>query len=236
MLNIAHRGASGDFPENTLVAFAAAIEAGAQMCELDAQLSADGVAVVIHDDTVDRTTGGRGAVAAMSLAQLRGLDAGRKFGAAFAGARIPTLEEVIVLTKGRCALNVELKGANVQSEVCRLLRAHGVTNDTIVSSFDWNALAAARQIDPGLRLGVLADRNAAAMLQAARRLGAVSVNPRYDLVSPALVKQAHDERLQVLVWTVDKPARMRAMIELGVDGIMTNYPARLAKLLESGRS
>jgi glycerophosphoryl diester phosphodiesterase len=236
LLNIAHRGASGDFPENTLVAFAAAIEAGAQMCELDAQLSADGVAVVIHDDTVDRTTGGRGAVAAMSLAQLRGLDAGRKFGAAFAGTRIPTLEEVIELTKGRCALNVELKGANVQSEVCRLLRVHGVTNDTIVSSFDWNALAAARQIDPGLRLGVLAERNAAAMLQAARRLGAVSVNPRYDLVSPALVKQAHDERLQVLVWTVDKPARMRAMIELGVDGIMTNYPARLAKLLESGRS
>jgi len=236
LLNIAHRGASGDFPENTLVAFAAAIEAGAQMCELDAQLSADGVAVVIHDDTVDRTTGGRGAVAAMSLAQLRGLDAGRKFGAAFAGARIPTLEEVIELTKGRCALNVELKGAHVQSEVCRLLRAHGVTNDTIVSSFDWNALAAARQIEPGLQLGVLADRNAAAMLEAARRLEAVSVNPRYDLVSPALVKQAHDERLQVLVWTVDKPARMRAMIELGVDGIMTNYPARLAKLLESGSS
>jgi glycerophosphoryl diester phosphodiesterase len=231
LLNIAHRGASGEFPENTLMAFKAAIDAGARMCELDVQLTSDGVAVVIHDDTVDRTTEGRGAVASMSLAELRRFDAGRKFGPSFAGARIPTLEEVLDLTRGRCALNVELKGAGVESEVCRLLREHGAIGDTIVSSFDWNALAAARRIEPALGLGVLADRRADAMLEAAVRLHAVSVNPRYDLVSETLVEQAHRAGFKVLVWTIDKVARMRRMIALSVDGIMTNYPARLAALL-----
>lgn len=231
---IAHRGASGEFPENTLMAFAAAIDAGAQMCELDVQLTTDGVAVVIHDETVDRTTDGRGKVASMSLAEIRHLDAGRKFGAAFAGARIPTLEEVLTLVRGRCALNVELKGPGIEREVCRLLRAHGAMADTIVSSFQWDSLAAAREIEPELGLSVLADKGAGAMFEAAARLRAVSVNPRYDMVSPAMVTQAHGAGLKVLVWTIDKAARMRRMIAMGVDGIMTNYPARLAALLKAG--
>jgi len=231
LLNIAHRGASGEFPENTLRAFSAAIDAGAQMCELDVQLTCDGAAVVIHDDSVDRTTDGRGAVASMSLEQIRRLDAGRRFGARFAGERVPTLAEVIELTRGKCALNVELKGAAVEAEVCRLLQAYDVVGDTIVSSFDWNALAAARKIDPALPLGVLTDRRGDAMLQAAARLNAVSVHPRYDLVSAALVEKAHREGFKVLVWTIDNVARMRRMIRLGVDGIMTNYPARLAALM-----
>jgi glycerophosphoryl diester phosphodiesterase len=233
-LIIAHRGASGDFPENTLAAFAAAIEAGAQMCELDVQLTADGVAVVIHDETIDRTTDGRGKVAAMSLAEIRSVDAGGKFGSAFAGARIPTLEEVLELAQGRCALNVELKGAGVEREVCRLVRAHQAIADTIVSSFQWDALAAARELEPELRMGVLVDQEADAMLEAAIRLRAVSVNPRYDTVGPAMVERAHGEGLQVLVWTIDKAARMRRMMAMGVDGIMTNYPARLAALVKAG--
>jgi glycerophosphoryl diester phosphodiesterase len=234
LLIIAHRGASGEFPENTLAAFAAAIEAGAQMWELDVQLTADGVAVVIHDETVDRTTDGRSKVASMSLAEIQRLDAGRKFGAAFAGARVPTLQEVLTLANGRCALNVELKGAGVEREVCRLLRAHGAMADTIVSSFDWDSLAAAREIEPALGLGVLADKRTDAMLEVALRLRAVSVNPRYDMVRPAMVERAHAAGLKVLVWTIDKAARMRQMIAMGVDGIMTNYPARLAALLKAG--
>jgi glycerophosphoryl diester phosphodiesterase len=233
LLIIAHRGASGDFPENTLAAFAAAIEAGAQMCELDVRLTADEVAVVIHDATVDRTIDGQGQVASMSLAEIRPLDAGRKFGAAFNGARIPTLDEVLTLAKGRCALNVELKGTGVEREVCRLVRAHGAIADTIVSSFDWDSLAAARELEPELGLGVLADKGAGAMLEAALRLRAVSVNPRYDIVRPAMVERAHGAGLKVLVWTIDEAVRMRQMIAMGVDGIMTNYPARLAALLKA---
>ncbi len=234
MLIIAHRGASGEFPENTLPAFAAAIEAGAQMCELDVQLTGDAVAVVIHDETVDRTTNGTGAVAAISLAQVRRLDAGVKFGAAFAGTRIPTLEEVLTLVKGRCALNVELKSPGVEREVCRLLRAHVRINDTLVSSFDWNALAAARRLEPALRLGVLAEGDFDTMLQTASRLRAVSVNPRFDLVTPALVEKAHRAGFKLLAWTVDQVEELKRIVALGVDGIMTNYPARLAAILGSG--
>jgi glycerophosphoryl diester phosphodiesterase len=234
LLNIAHRGASGDFPENTLVAFTAAIEAGAQMCEMDVQLCADGAAVVIHDETVNRTTGGRGAVAALSLAEIRRLDAGVKFVPTFAGTRVPTLEEVLELVKGKCALNVELKGPGVEREVCSLLRAHGAVADTIVSSFDWNSLAAAREFEPAVRLGVLADRHADAMFAAALRLHAVSVNPRYDIVNEAMIDGAHRAGLKLLVWTIDRAARMRQMIAMGVDGIMTNYPGRLTALLGGG--
>ncbi len=224
LLNIAHRGASGDFAENTLAAFEAAIAAGADMCELDVQLTADGAAVVIHDDTVDRTTGGRGAVKAMTLAQIRALDTAD-------GAGIPTLEEVLQLVRGRCGLNVELKAPGVQDEVCRLLRGHDAIASTIVSSFDWDALAAARRIDPQLSLGVLADRRAEAMFTAACELRAASVHPRHDLVSEAMVARAHRMGFKVLVWTVDRPGRMRRLMAMGVDGIMTNYPARLAALM-----
>ena len=138
--------------------------------------------MVIHDETVDRTTDATGPVAAMNLAQIRLLDAGVKFGAAFIGTRIPTLEEVMTLVKGRCALNVELKSPGVEREVCRLWRAHGDINDTIVSSFDWDALASARRLEPDLRLGVLADRNLDAMfasgVAAARRERQSTLQPR----------------------------------------------------------
>jgi len=233
LLNIAHRGASGEFPENTLPAFAAAIEAGAQMCELDAQLTRDGAAIVIHDETVDRTTNGTGAVAAMSLAEIRRLDAGVTFGARFAGTLVPTLQEVLTLVRGRCALNVELKSAGVEREVCRLLREHEALSSTLVSSFDWDALAQARRLEPALRLSVLADRSPDAMFETAQRLGASSVNPRVNLVTEALVARAHRGGFKVLVWTVDNAAKIDQMIELGVDGIMTNYPARLAARLRA---
>ncbi len=141
---------------------------------------------------------------------------------------------MLCLAKGRCALNVELKGAGVEGEVCRLLRAHDALADTIVSSFDCDWLEAARQLEPALGLGVLADRRADAMLEAALRLRAVSINPRYDIVNEAMVTRAHEAGLKVLVWTIDKVARMRRMIAMGVDGIMTNYPARLAALLSGG--
>src|SRR5260370_17184395 len=140
------------------------------MCEVDVQLTRDGIAIVIHDETVNRTTNGVGAVAAMSLAELRALDAGIRFGAAFAGTRVPTLEEVLTLAKGRCALNVELKSADVEREGCRLLRAHGAISETIVSSFDWDALAAARGLGASLPLGVLADKPPDALLAAAALL------------------------------------------------------------------
>jgi len=231
LLNIAHRGASGSFPENTIRAFQAAADAGAAMCELDVRLTRDGVPVVIHDATVDRTTGSRGAVAEMTLAEIRRLDAGVRCGAHFAGEPIPTLAEVFEALGDRCALNIELKADGLERPVCAMIRARGAIATAMVSSFDWAALARIKAIDAEVRIGVLADRDGGAMLAAARRLGAWAVNPRYNLCTPELVTAAHRQGFQVMVWTVDDVAAMRCMIGYGVDGIMTNYPERLSALV-----
>ncbi len=231
LLNIAHRGASGTCPENTLRAFMTAAETGAAMCELDVQVARDGALVVIHDETVDRTTDGHGRVAEMTLQELKLLDAGVRFGARFAGERIPTLEEVFDTLGDRCGLNLELKDGGADAPVSRMVRARRAYETTIVSSFDWDTLGRVRAIDPSIRIGVLSDQRADTMIAAARALGAWAVNPRYDLCTAELVIEARRHGLKVLAWTVDEPALMRRMIANGVDGIMTNYPARLSALI-----
>jgi glycerophosphoryl diester phosphodiesterase len=229
--NIAHRGASGTFPENTLAAFRAAIEAGAQMCELDVQLSRDRAVVVMHDDTVDRTTDGHGAVADLTLEELKRLDAGARFKDGVPrGERVPTLDEVFEAVAGRCALNVELKEAGFEREVAAIMRKWHAAGDSMVSSFDWQALETMRTVDPGIRAGVLAENEPDKMIDAAVRMRAYSVNPRFDMVTAEFCQRAHQRGLMVLTWTVDVPDLMRYLIDAGVDGIMTNYPERMRAL------
>ncbi len=231
MLNIAHRGASGRFPENTLAAFGAAIAAGARMCELDVQLSRDGALVVIHDETVDRTTDGRGAVRDLTLAELKRLDAGVRFGAGCAGERIPTLDEVMDFAGDRCALNIEIKAAGLEAPLCGAIRAHRALEHALVSSFEWPALEVVRHLEPRARIAPLASQWPARLLGAATEMGAAAINPRADLVTEDLCIAAHERNLSVYVWTVDDVREMRRMIAFGVDGIMTNYPERLQELI-----
>jgi glycerophosphoryl diester phosphodiesterase len=231
MLNIAHRGSSGTHPENTLSAFLAAADEGAQMCELDVQATRDGAVVVIHDESVDRTTDGHGAVAQLTLAQIQRLDAGAKFAQKFSGDRIPTLDEVMRATRGKLGLNIEIKEGAVERHVCELMRAHDALSTSMVSSFEWKALEAVRAIDREVRIGLLAEENRNALLDAASAMNAYAVNPRYDLADAAFCAEAHARGLKVLVWTVDAPEVMRTLIAAGVDGIMTNYPARLRDVL-----
>jgi glycerophosphoryl diester phosphodiesterase len=231
-LNIAHRGASGRFPENTLAAFRAAIEAGADMCELDVQLTRDGAVMVLHDKTLDRTTDGRGPLSALTLEQVRSLNVMNGRGRSPTGEHVPTLDEVFGLVRGRCALNIELKADGVEAAVCRVIRDNDELESSIVSSFDWGALERVRKIEPQMRIGVLADRGPNKMLAAASELKAVAVNPRFSLVDASLCAEAHRRGLYVYVWTVDDVQTMWAMLDRGVDGIMTNYPERLRVLIE----
>ena len=231
ILNIAHRGASRTSPENTLAAFRAAIAAGATMCELDVQPTRDHALVVIHDDTVDRTTDGQGTVKEMTLAELKRLDAGIRFDGAGRFEPIPTLDEVFAATAGRCALNIELKSGQVEKEVVALIRKWQALETSIVSSFDWGRLARMRELDIAVRIGVLGEKNVAQMFDIAARLSAYAIHPRFDLVTSELCNTAHARGLKVLVWTVDAPELMRLLIGCGVDGIMTNYPARLREVL-----
>ena len=230
MLNIAHRGASGTFPENTLSAFRAAIDAGADMCELDVQLTRDGMVVVIHDETVDRTTDGTGDVAQMTLEEIKRLDAGNetKFkGGKFKGERIPTLDEVFALTSGKCGLNIELKAGGVEAQVAAIMQARNAMNDSIVSSFDWNYLKKIQQLHFNIRIALLAEEKPVDLISRAVAMRAYAINPRWDMVTADLCKAAHERELKVYTWTVDADARMRALAECGVDGVMTNYPERL---------
>ncbi len=233
MLNIAHRGASGTFPENTLSAFRAAIDAGADMCELDVQLTRDGAVVVIHDETVERTTDGKGEVAELTLEELKRLDAGAKFkGTIKAGAlkgveRIPTLDEVFSVTTGKCGLNIEIKAGGLEHQVAQIMQARNALGDSIVSSFDWEYLKKIQALNFNIRVALLADEKPVDLMMNAVAMRAHAINPRWDMVTADLCKAAHERGLKLYTWTVDADARMRALAECGVDGIMTNYPERL---------
>lgn len=232
VLNIAHRGASGTFPENTVSAFRAAIDAGADMCELDAQLSRDGAVVVIHDETVERTTDGKGEVAELTLEELKRLDAGAKFkGGPFKGAQIPTLDEVFSVTSGKCGLNIELKAAGLEHQVAQIMQARNALADSIVSSFEWEYLKKLQQLHFNIRVGLLAEEKPVELMMNAVAMRAHSINPRWDMVTSDLCKAAHERGLKLYTWTVDADSRMRALIECGVDGIMTNHPERLRKVV-----
>ncbi|HYK63789.1 MAG TPA: glycerophosphodiester phosphodiesterase family protein [Patescibacteria group bacterium] len=232
MLNIAHRGASGTFPENTLSAFRAAIAAGADMCELDVQLTRDGAVVVIHDETVERTTDGKGEVAELTLADLKRLDASAKFkGGAIKGERIPTLDEVFAVTSGNCSLNIELKAGGVEHQVAQIMNARNSFAESIVSSFDWESLRKIQQIDPRVRIGLLTDDKPVDLMMNAVAMRAYAINPHFDIVTADLCTAAHERGFKVFTWTVDKESTLRALIEVGVDGIMTNYPERLRDIL-----
>jgi glycerophosphoryl diester phosphodiesterase len=201
------------------------------MCELDVQATRDDAVVVIHDETVDRTTNGVGAVAQLTLDEIRLLDAGLKKSEAYRGERIPTLDEVLKAVKGKLGLNIEIKEGAVERQVCELMRSYDALGTSMVSSFEWKALEIVQSIDPEIRLALLAEKNRELLIDAATSMRAYAVNPRFDMVDAAFCDKAHSLGLKVFVWTVDAPDVMRILVRHGVDGIMTNYPARLRDVL-----
>jgi glycerophosphoryl diester phosphodiesterase len=213
VLLIAHRGASGHAPENTLAAFRKAVAMGATFIETDLQLSRDAHFVAIHDDTVNRTTGGKGAVHDLTLAQLRQLDAGSWFGSEFSGVFYLELKP-----GGSWGGEHALIGA---------LRASGEIARAVVISFDASLVRNLRRIEPTVMTGLLYDGQLNDPVAKAVEIGARQLVVRGDLVTPALLSEARKKDLQVVCWTVNHPAHMRMLITAGVDGIMSDYPDRL---------
>jgi glycerophosphoryl diester phosphodiesterase len=231
VLVIAHRGASGHAPENTLAAFKKAVALGATFIETDLQLSRDARFVAIHDPTVNRTTNGQGAVHDMTLAELRRLDAGSWFGSEFAGERIPTLEELLEFSKKHdVVFYLELKpGGSWGSEHALIgaLRESGEIPRAVVISFDPAVVLSLRKIEPTLMTGLLYDGQFENPLEKAVEVGARQLAARGDLVTPALLAGARKQDLQVVCWTVNHSVHMRMLMAAGVDGIMSDYPDRL---------
>lgn len=232
---VGHRGASGYAPENTLAAFRRAVELGATFIETDLQLSRDAHFIAIHDATLDRTTTGRGLVQALTLAELRELDAGSWFAPEFAGERIPALEEILAFARDSdVALYLELKPGGAWGSAHALvgaLRGAREAARVVILSFDPDTLAGTRQLEPTLMTGFLFDQPHPDAVERALRVGARQLAPRGDLVTPELVAEAHRADLQVVAWTANDPAHMRALIAAGVDGIMSDYPDRLVAAL-----
>ena len=227
-LVIAHRGASGTAPENTLAAFRRAVACGADMIELDVQLTRDGEVVVVHDLILDRTSNGTGLVGERTLAEIRGLDAGAWFGAGFRGERIPTLADVLGAVG--IPINVELKPAGDQGLEARALAAVDAADArsrVIFSSFDPGALERLRALAPDAEIGVLCDQTPGpAALQLAERVGARALHVRKEAATGTTVAAAATAGLQIRVWTVNEPGEFNRLAAAGVHAIFTDYPER----------
>ena len=217
----AHRGASAHAPENTLAAFELAVEQGADGIELDVKLSADGQVVVIHDATVERTTGARGRVKDMTLDELRSLDAGSFFSDKFKGEKIPTLAEVFEAVGRRTFVNVELTNYNTRRDhlvesVCILVKKFGMQKRVLFSSFLPSNLSNARRYLPEVPTGLLALNG---LLGAWARSFGFAFG-KHDALHPHL----RDATQRVHVWTVNDAADMRRLFKWGVDAIFTDDP------------
>jgi glycerophosphoryl diester phosphodiesterase len=233
-LVIAHRGASGHRPENTLPAYELAVEQGADMIEVDLHRTRDGAVVVTHDEEL-AGLGGRGEIADATLADVRALDAG-------SGERVPTLAELLDGYGKRIALNLELKRGTraeypeLEAETVAALERRGLLDRVLFSSFYDPVLRRLRGLAPAARIGLLISRRYPdAAIDRAKGLGAEALHPEVALVTPALVGEAHAAGLAVYVYTVDEPSEMERLLGLGVDGLFTNFPDRLRRLLDAPR-
>jgi glycerophosphoryl diester phosphodiesterase len=214
---IGHRGAAGLAPENTIPSFQRALDLGVDGIELDVYWL-HGKLLVIHDDTLERTTDGRGALTDHSLVALRGIDAGD-------GAPIPFLDEVLALVGGRALVNIELKGDGTAQPVADCLRRFPDSN-ILVSSFKHDELARFRKIDASTRVAPLFGRKPP-NLDLAQRLDAWAINISRKIVGAEVVAAAHERGFEVLVYTVNDPDEMTGFAAIGVDGIFTDYPDRV---------
>lgn len=223
LLIIAHRGASADAPENTIRAFQLALEQGADGIEFDVMLSADNIPVVIHDDTVDRTTNGVGTVKSMTVAQLQQLDAGN-------GETIPTLDQVLETFGRNWLLNIEIKlygwfNKGCEKAIANIISKHNLADSVVVSSFDFRVMRRARRVMPaGTGLALLRDDS---YVYTHQLFKGQFDHPHAKLVTTQSMNKAHATGQRVNVWTVDDSAEAQRLQALGVNALITNRPAAL---------
>jgi len=216
VLIIAHRGASGYEPENTLRSVKKALELGADMVEVDVHVSRDGCMVVIHDARLERTTNGKGYVKDMTLKELKKLDAGL-------GERIPTLEEVVQLVRGKAQLVVEMKVPGTEERV-QEIEENGLENEALITSFYHPVIRRVKELNPNVQAGVIIASRPVKPVQPAIDANANALFPKYTFVDQQMVLAAHKNNLAVYPWTMDTLSEIKPLIEMGVDGIVTNKP------------
>ena len=219
MIKIGHRGAKGHVAENTLASFQKAMELGVDGIELDVHLSLDEKVMVIHDDTIDRTTSGKGLVNDFYSSDLKA------FG-------IPTLDAVFELVNRKCFINVELKTSETADKVVELIEKYVSEKnwdyaDFIVSSFDWNALQRVSFLNDKIQIGVLTNTDLDLALTFAKFIKAYSIHPYHHLLTKENVVQMQSKNFKVYPWTVNEPEDIIFVKSLNVNGIITDFPDRV---------
>ncbi len=239
-LNIAHRGYSGVYPENTMPAFETAIEAGADGVEFDVQFSKDGEPVIMHDETVDRTTDGHGFVKDHTLAELKSLDASAAFKGRYGIVRVPTLEEYLERVKDLDFLtNIELKTGifeydGIETAVADLVRRYRLQDRVIISSFNHYSVLRVHAAAPEIRCGFLTESwivNAGAYT---RSHGIECWHPHWASVTGETAAELKANGIMINVWTVNEPAEALRLQSLGADAVIGNFPEEIGKALRGG--
>ena len=243
---IAHRGASAYYPENTLASFEGAIALGADMVELDVQLTSDGEVVVFHDEKISRCTNGRGRIADYTLVALKKFDAGIWFAKPFRGAEIPTLREVLDFCKNKIAVNIEIKteavtdaiSGGIEEKCLQIVDRIGMRGHIVFSSFDPRAIQHLKRIDRRTPAAVLYEKKyygSQLPSEIIASLGADAFNCSRRELSKKWLANLKQQGIPVNVYTVNDEEDMKRLLVLGVDGIFTNCPDVMKSVLEDFR-
>jgi glycerophosphoryl diester phosphodiesterase len=214
---VAHRGASAYEPENTIRAIRRAIEFAADMVEIDVQSTRDDHLVIIHDAEVERTTNGKGSVKELTLAAIRRLDAGK-------GEKIPTMQEVLEAAKDKIGVMIEVKSVGIEKRLLELIRSEEMSEQVIVTSFMTDVVRNIRKLDSKLSTGQIFSWKIPNLAKRAVELRTTVMVPAFDLVNRRMVQELHEVSVPIYTWTVDNRRIAERLIELGVDGIVTNKP------------
>lgn len=225
MLKIGHRGAKGYEPENTLVSFQKALDMQVDGIELDVHLSADGEIIVIHDETIDRTTNGKGAVNTLSLRELKAFRIDEKY-------EIPTLKEVFDLVNQDCFINIELKSYEATDKVVSLIEKYVSKKDWkydrfLISSFDWNAVQQVAFLNDKIPVGILTETDLDLALAFAKFIQAKSIHPHYHLLTKENTAKIQEKGFQVFPWTINELGDIQKIKTCNVNGIITDFPNRI---------
>ncbi|MCK8142802.1 glycerophosphodiester phosphodiesterase [Flavobacterium sp. I-SCBP12n] len=225
MLKIGHRGAKGFEPENTLISFLKALDLKVDGIELDVHLSLDDELIVIHDETIDRTTNGNGFVKTLSLSELKAFRINNEH-------EIPTLIEVLDLVNQNCLVNIELKSYETAEKIVVLIEKYVSEknwkyNQFIVSSFDWNALQQVRFLSEEIHIGVLTETDLDLALAFAKFIQARSIHPHFHLLNKENVSKIQAKGIHVFPWTINEPEDIEKIKQYNINGIITDFPDRI---------
>lgn len=243
-LVIAHRGWSGSYPENTLIGMREAIKLGCHMIEFDVTLSSDRRPIIIHDDTLSRTTDGCGQVSDLSYRQLRKLDAGSWFHPKYMGARLPSLDEILLISRGsgimvnieikKECLDDELRDDGIEHQVIAAVKKYKVQDRVVISCFRWDAIERIHRLAPELETALLHYKDVGRLEPAflKEKYGISSFNPHSVDLTQKFVNRCHDAGLKVLPFTINSYRDMEKYIDMDVDGMFTNHPNRLFRFIE----